>query len=145
MLFRFLARIGLAGCLVILGSAYGFAQVYPGGQTPGGSTSTTGSSGGGYGSSGAAIGIGVGAAVGATVAYLALRGRGSLKGCVEEGAEGVMLTDENTKKTYVLSGHSAAIKPGEHVELKGKKKKDDSGALTFQVSRLVRKNGPCSP
>jgi hypothetical protein len=130
----------------MLGSAgYGMAQSYPGDQSGGGTTSssTYGSS-DGY-SSSTGIAIGAAAAAGIAITYLALRGRGTVKGCVKQGDDGVLLTNEKDKETYILSGQSAAIKPGEHVELKGKKGKDDSGARTFQVSKLVKKNGPCTP
>lgn len=146
MFGRLLARAGLAIALMAGSAVYGLAQTtYPGGQTPGGSTSSSTHGGGDGYSSSTGIAIGAAAGAGIAVTYLALRGRGTVKGCVEEGAGGVILTDEKDKKTYVLSGHGAAVKPGERVELKGKKGKDDSGALTFRVSRLVKKNGPCTP
>ena len=49
------------------------------------------------------------------------------------------------KKAYALSGDSAALKAGERVTVKGKKVKDCSGKTSFQVEKLIKDFGGCTP
>jgi hypothetical protein len=97
--------------------------------------------------SGKAIGVGVGvAAAGAGVLYLTLHHRGSLTGCVEasDNDAPLSLVDDKKHETFSLLPGSADLKPGERVELRGKRSKDGKGAQTFQVSKVVRNLGGCS-
>jgi len=108
-----------------------------------GSTGGT-SSGRSYGN-GAAIGAGVGAAAGIGAAYLLLRNRGTIVGCVEPSNSGkVKLMNEKDKSTYALvASNDVTLTPGERVALKGKKTKGDSGQHVFQVQKLTKDYGSC--
>ncbi len=99
--------------------------------------------GGGYGN-GAAIGIGVGAAVGgAALIYWATHRQATVVGCVRPGADGNQLVDERTHQTYSLVSGGDSLKPGERVQLQGKKVKEDSGAHGFRVKKVAKVMGSC--
>jgi hypothetical protein len=121
--------------------------MYPSG-TSGGGASTSGTPGytppkGGY-SSSTGIAIGAGAAAGVAVAYLALRNRPTMVGCVEASSDGTKLMNEKDQKTYALiASNDVVLSPGERVALKGKKTEDDSGKLGFEVHKLVKDYGSC--
>jgi len=140
-----LLRLALSLSLVLLAAAQASAQ-YGGGMA--GGTGTPGTPGyvapsNGYGS-GKAIGIGVGAAAGgAGVLFLAFHHRGVVSGCVQPADDGLRLVDEKNKKSYVLATHALILKPGQRVELKGQKSKNESGAQTFEAKKLVKDVGSC--
>ena len=93
-------------------------------------------------------GIAGGAAAVAGVAYLIYHEKHkhpTITGCVTSGADGLSLTNEKDRKVYVLSGDVVALKAGEQVALKGKKTKDSSGKLKFQVEKLTKDFGACHP
>src|SRR5438445_11522435 len=140
-------RLVLSLSLLLLAAAQASAQ-YGGGGTGGtGTPGTPGyvAPGGGYGGSGKAIGIGVGAAAGgAGVLFLALHHRGVVSGCVQPADDGLRLVDEKNKKSYVLATNALLLKPGQRVQLKGQKSKNDSGAQTFEAKKLVKDLGACS-
>jgi hypothetical protein len=69
--------------------------------------------------------------------------KASIAGCVTSDQNVLSLTNEKDKKKYVLSGGFVALQPGQQVVLKGKKKKDSGGKLTFQVQKLVKSYGGC--
>ena len=108
---------------------------------------------GGYGnigpSKGEVVGIIAGAAAVVGVAgYLIYRGshkHASIQGCVTRDQNGLSLQDEKDKKTYALAGNSGALNPGQKVALSGKKRKDSTGMLTFQVQKLTKDYGACQP
>ena len=97
---------------------------------------------GGY-SSGTGIAIGAGAAAGVALAYLALH-KSSVVGCIEPSADGMKLMNEKDKKTYSLEGHRGDLKPGERVQLRGKRTKSNAGDLAFHVQKLSKDYGPCN-
>jgi hypothetical protein len=137
---RFVAGISLS----LLLSGLAFAQYGGGGM----GTGTSGSGTSGYGApsygSGKAIGIGVGAAAaGAGVLYLALHHGSSVTGCVRSGDDSLNLVDDKNKKSYVLLPGGADVRPGEHVELKGKKSTEEGKGQTFQARKLVKNLGTC--
>ena len=138
-------RLALSLSLVLLAAAQASAQ-YGGGMA--GGTGTPGTPGyvapsSGYGS-GKAVGIGVGAAAGgAGVLFLALHHRGVVSGCVQPADDGLRLVDEKNKKSYVLATNALILKPGQHVELKGQKSKNESGVQTFEAKKLVKDLGSC--
>jgi hypothetical protein len=135
---RFVAGMSLA--LLLSGPA--FAQ-YGGGNTGTGASGTPGYGTPSYGS-GKAIGIGVGAAAaGAGVLYLALHHGSSVTGCVRSGDDGLNLVDDKNKKSYVLLPGGADVRPGERVELKGKKSTEEGKGPTFQARKLVKNLGDC--
>jgi hypothetical protein len=135
-IFRFgkLQRVcaGLAMVVSISGAALaqypsggGGTGTYPGGTRPS------------YGSKGAVIGgIAAGAAVGAGLLYWKLHNRAKLRGCVS--GEGDKLVNEKTNQSYNLTNkQDQSLKPGERVELVGKKVKDASGEPTFEVHKMT--------
>ena len=149
MIPRNLLRLALGISLCLAMSTSAFAQ-YGGGGTGGTSSGTYTAPSGGY-SSGTGIAIGVAAAAGVGILIYALHHRGasqnqaSLVGCTQAGAggEGTTLVNEKDKEAYTLVAGSTDIKPGERVELTGKKTQDGSGKRTFQVQKLAKDYGPC--
>lgn len=110
-----------------------------GSVTYGGGSSTPG-----YGK-GKAIGIGVGAgAAGIVALYLVMHRGSSITGCVLSGDDGLRLTDDKTKRSYALYPSGAALVPGEHVQLRGKIVKTNSGEQDFEAKKLVKNLGACS-
>jgi hypothetical protein len=69
----------------------------------------------------------------------------SVTGCVASGADRLTLQNEKDKKAYALSGDSAALKAGERVTVKGKKVKDSGGKPSFEVEKLIKDYGACTP
>lgn len=136
-----LQRICAGLVLVISISGTAIAQ-YPGG---GGGTGTyPGGTRPSYGSKGAVIGgVAAGAAVGAGLLYWKLHNRAKLQGCV--AGEGDKLVNEETNQTYNLTNkQNQSLKPGERVELLGKKAKDASGEPTFEVHKMSKDLGQCT-
>jgi hypothetical protein len=141
-LLRNSLRLALGLCLTAALSASALAQYGPGmGPAPG----TTGyvAPKSGYGS-GKAIGIGVGAAAGVGVLFLALHHHGAVTGCVRQTDDGLSLVDEKKNKSYSLAGSSVALKPGDRVELKGKKSSGNGGNEMFEATKVVKNLGSCS-
>ena len=70
-----------------------------------------------------------------------------ITGCVIPGENGMSLTDEKDKRSYVLSGNMADIKPGDRMSLKGKKiKPKDAGKPVVWETRTISKDfGACQP
>jgi len=66
----------------------------------------------------------------------------AITGCVGSGATGNTLTDERDKRTYVLSGNPAGIKPGDRMKIEGQRKKSDR-TLVFEVNRVIKDLGLC--
>ena len=140
-------RFALGIALTLLLSSPAFAQ-YGGGTGGTGTTGmpgTPGYSSPGYGS-GKAIGIGVGAAAaGAVVLYVALHHhhQTSVTGCVQSSDSGLSLADEKNKRTFSLVSAGADLKPGERVEVAGKKSAGPGGVESFQATKLVKNLGAC--
>jgi hypothetical protein len=131
--------LGLLLCAAVSGSALGQYGGGMGGSTGGVYTAPKG----GY-SSSTGIAIGAGAAAGVGLAYLALHHRGTMVGCVEASSDGTKLMNEKDKNTYALiASNDVVLTPGERVALKGKKTKDDSGKLSFEVHKLMKDYGSC--
>jgi hypothetical protein len=121
--------VGLALVVSISGTA---AAQYPGG---GGRTSNyPGGTRPSYGSKGAVIGGVAAGAAGAGFLYWKLHKRTKLQGCV--AGEGDKLISEKTNQIYNLTNkQQQSLKPGERVELVGKKAKDSLGEPTFEVHK----------
>ena len=100
-------------------------------------------------SKGEVIGIVAGAAaVLGVTGYLIYRGthkHASIQGCVTSDQNGLSLRNDKDKKTYFLGGDSAALRPGQHVALSGKRTKDTSGKFIFQVQKMNKDLGECRP
>ena len=93
---------------------------------------------------GAIVGIVAGLALVVLIVYLSVH-KTSIKGCVQSDAQGLSLIREEDKKAYALSGSTGNLKAGERVGLNGKKGKDASGRLTFQVQKVANDYGACKP
>jgi hypothetical protein len=66
-----------------------------------------------------------------------------LVGCVN--GKGDKLTSDKDQKTYSLSDQqNETLKPGNRVELSGKKLKSDSGEPTFEVHKMNKDLGMCT-
>jgi hypothetical protein len=129
--------------VILFFSIPAFAQ-YGGGGTGMGTGTATGTGSPSYGS-GKAIGIGVAAAAAGGVGlYLALHHGSSVTGCVQSGNDGLRLADEKNKKTYSLLPGGTDLKPGEKVELRGKKSNEAGAGQSFQATKLVKNLGDCS-
>ena len=99
-----------------------------GGTSGGGSGSGTGTyvpPKGGY-SSATGAAVGAGAAAGATALFLTLHYRGRVGGCAQPGEDGLRLLDESKNKSYALIPGDVHVKPGQRVQLKGQKSKNDA-------------------
>jgi hypothetical protein len=55
------------------------------------------------------------------------------------------LTGDKDHLSYALVDEGAVLKTGERVKLKGKKKKDKQGQLSFRVSKVKKDYGSCQP
>lgn len=143
-LIRNLARLGLGLAVALLLASQASAQYGGGGGTGGGGTGsgTYTAPPGGY-SSAKSAGIGAGAAAGAGILFLTLHYHGRVTGCVQPADDGLRLLDEKNKKSYALLPGDVYLKPGQLVQLKGKKSKNDAGAETFAARKLVKDLGAC--
>lgn len=108
------------------------------GQYPGGVAAPS------YGSKGAVIGgVAAGAAVGAGLLYWKLHNEAKLQGCV--AGDGDKFVTEKNSQTYKLTNKTQqSLRPGERVELLGKKVKDQAGEPVFEVRKLGKDFGQCS-
>jgi hypothetical protein len=88
-------------------------------------------------------GVAAGAAVGAGLLYWKLHNRAKLQGCV--AGDGDKLVDEKNNQTYSLTNKlNRSLKPGERVEVLGKKVKGASGEPTFEVHKMSKDLGQCT-
>lgn len=84
---------------------------------------------------GAAIGIGI---------YVAVRHGSTITGCAASGPDGLSLENEGDHQTYSLMGDLAAVKPGDHLRVSGKKKKTRGTTHPFLVDKVKRDFGACT-
>ena len=111
-------------------------------QYPGGGTGSTGSY-PSYGSKGAVIGAVAGGTAAAGLLYWKFHKRAKMQGCL--AGSGDKLVNEKDNQTYSLTNkQSETLKPGERVELLGKKGKDASGGPTFEVHKMSKDLGQCT-
>jgi hypothetical protein len=69
--------------------------------------------------------------------------RTKLQGCVT--GNGDKLVNEKDKQTYSLTNNqNETLKPGQRVELLGKKAKDEAGEPTFEVRKMNKSLGMCT-
>jgi len=101
---------------------------------------------GSYSNKGAIIGgvVAGGAAAVGGLLYWKHHHAAKLQGCVS--GSGDKLVNEKDNQTYSLSNpQNETLKPGERVQLSGKKAKDDgSGEPTFEVRKLSKDLGQCT-
>lgn len=115
-----------------LSAAAAFGQ-YPAGTSSGGYHSSTG------------IAIGAGAAAGAGIGYLVLRNhnRGRVTGCLQSADNAGTLLDDNQKTYALINPDAVPLTTGERVELRGKRIRQSSGTLAFEVHKLIKDYGQC--
>jgi hypothetical protein len=145
-MLRYLLKSTLAAALLVGICNLAAAQYGGGGGMGGGMPgSPTYNPHGSYSSKGAIIGgiaAGGAAAVGGLL-YWKHHNRAKLQGCVS--GNGDKLVNEKDSKTYSLNNQQEeTLKPGERVELLGKKAKDDSGGPTFEVHKMSKDLGSCT-
>lgn len=92
-----------------------------------------------------AIGAGVAAGAGLLFFFLSRRSPASIAGCLHQDKGSYTLTDERDKQTYTLVVGALGPNPGDRVELKGKKAKDNTGRPVFIVQKIAADYGACSP
>jgi hypothetical protein len=103
-----------------------------------------------YQTAGKAIIVGivvVSAAIAVLVTVLILHHKGpqsEITGCVSSGTNGLTLTDEIDRRTYILSGDTAAVKTGDRITVEGKRK-TKGGTFIFQAQKVNRDFGACRP
>jgi hypothetical protein len=139
-------RATLATALILGISNLAVAQYGGGGGMGGGMPgSPTYTSHGSYSNKGAIIGgVAAGAAVIGGLLYWKLHNRAKLQGCVAGGGD--KLVSEKDNQTYSLSNpQNQTLKTGQRVELLGKKAKDDSGEPSFEVHKMSKDLGQCTP
>ena len=128
---RNMKRVTVVLILSVVMCRSGFAQTAPFGRI--------GPSGGQV-----AAGIAVLAGAGVGITYLALHNRGTVVGCFQVGSGGnSSLIDENKKAYALIASGSVVVPPGERVKLKGKKGRNSSGGITFEVQHVVKDYGHC--
>lgn len=69
----------------------------------------------------------------------------SITGCVAAGGDGLTLQNEKDKKVYALADYSAVVKAGERVTVQGKRSKGSDGKTAFEVEKLTKDFGTCTP
>jgi hypothetical protein len=120
------------------------AAQYGGGTSGGGSgNGTYVPPKGGY-SSATGAAVGAGAAAGTTGLFLTLHYGGRVVGCVQPGEDGLRLLDESKNKSYALIPGDVYVKPGQRVQLKGQKSKNDAGDQVFKAKKLLKDLGTCN-
>jgi len=141
---KYVLRMMLAIALVFGVSILAVAQYggMPGMGTPGmpGSPTYTPHT---YSSKGPIVAGVMGAAAGGGLVYWRMHHRARLQGWV--GGDGDTLVNEKDDRTDKLTSNQETLKPGERVELKGKKIKDESGELAFEVHKMTKYLGTCVP
>ena len=98
-------------------------------------------------SNGQVVGMALGAAaagalIGVGIHYAVKHGH-TVTGCAHSGPDGMSLTSESDKQTYMLAGATAEIKDGERVRLSGTKEKVSSGRRQFLVEKVSKDFGRC--
>jgi hypothetical protein len=96
---------------------------------------------------GAIVGVSVALVVIAVVVVHESTKKRSITGCVAAGQNGMSVADEKDKRTYVLSGDTAGVKPGDRMKLQGKKGKPAAGdkTLVWEVAKQTVDLGACQP
>jgi hypothetical protein len=69
----------------------------------------------------------------------------TITGCVNSGANGLTISDEQEKRTYILSGDTTSIKPGDRMKLQGKKVKSSGSGQPpeWETKHLIEDLGIC--
>ncbi len=89
-------------------------------------------------------GVAIAAAIGVGIFFAFHHGR-SIQGCAMNGPNGLEIRTNNGADAYQLSGATAAVKLGDRLRLKGKKKSArDSDVPMFVVSSVAKDYGACA-
>ena len=99
-----------------------------------------------YGSKGAIIGgvAGGAAVIGGLLYWHHHHNQAKLQGCVTE--DGDKFVTEKDNQTYNLANNQTeSLKSGQRVELLGKKARNEAGEPTFEVKKLNKDLGMCTP
>jgi hypothetical protein len=123
--------------LLTLVSGTAFAQ-YPGGGGTGGTGSYPS-----YGSKGAVIGAVAGGAAAAGLLYWKFHKRTKMEGCLAGNGD-KLVSGKNNSIYNLTNKQSQTLKPGERVELLGKKTKNSSGEPLFEVYKVSKNLGQCT-
>ena len=144
-MLKYVLKFSLAAALIIGLSNLAVAQYGGGGGGGGGMPgSPTYNPHRSYSSKGPIIGaVAGGAAIVGGLIYYKHHHRSKLMGCVQ--GNGDKLVSEKNNQTYTLDNQqNETLKPGERVELLGKKAKGDSGEPTFEVQKMSKDLGACT-
>jgi hypothetical protein len=96
---------------------------------------------------GEVVGIIVGVAAAVTVVTVVVIHESSkertITGCLDSAQHGMTLEDEKDKRSYLLSGDTTGIKPG---DLQGKKIRPNGGdLLAWETKKVINDFGVCQP
>lgn len=71
----------------------------------------------------------------------------SITGCVVSQGGGMAVIDEKDQHSYVLSGNTAGITPGNRVKVEGKKvkPKPPDQTLAWKTNKVSKNFGVCQP
>lgn len=69
----------------------------------------------------------------------------AITGCVLSGGEGLTITDEEDRKTYVLSDETSGVKAGNRMKLEGKRvrTKGPDKTRVWETRRVIKDFGVC--
>jgi hypothetical protein len=140
-MLRNVLRTTIAAALMVSFSAFAVAQ-YPGPMPPGPGNPPYTAPKGGYSSMGPAIGGAVGGAAAVAGFLYWKHTHAKLEGCVS--GDGDKLVDKDNQTYSLTNKQDESLKPGERVQIVGKKSKDSSGQQAFEVRKMSKDLGSCT-
>jgi len=86
-----------------------------------------------------------GVAVLGTILIIHYSKKRSITGCVNPGKDGMTVTDEGNNRTYLLSGNTVGLTPGDRMKLHGRKEKANSPdkTLVWDTQKVTKDYGAC--
>ncbi len=141
-MLRYVLRTAIAAALMVSFSSFAVAQ-YPGpGPMPGPGNPPYTPPHGGYSSAGPAIGGAVGGAAAVAGLLYWRHTHAKLEGCIS--GDGDKLVDKDNQTYSLTNKQDESLKPGERVQVVGKKSKDHAGQPTFEVRKTSKDLGSCT-